>query len=248
VVDANQKNSDSFTPETHKNPAPEAHNEPFIHSAINLFKGKLIKREEIKILTGYTRSMRQLITELTKMPGIGPRSAERLAFHIINLPFEEARLLALNIVQAKKTIRFCKICFNLSEREVCQICDNPGRNRSLLCIVEEPKDIIAIEKSGTFKGLYHVLLGAIAPLEGVGPEKLKVKELISRLRDKSIKEVIIATDSDSEGETTSLYLTKLIKPLGLKITRIAHGIPVGGNLEFADSATLARAFEGRTQL
>ena len=199
-------------------------------------------------MSRYTRSMQQLISELTKMPGIGPRSAERLAFHIINLPFEEAKRLAVNILQAKKTIRFCKICFNLSEREICHICDNPSRDRSLLCVVEEPKDVISIEKSGTFKGLYHILLGAIAPLEGIGPDKLKIKELVFRLKDGNIKEVIVATDSDSEGETTALYLTKLIKPLGFKITRIAHGIPVGGNLEFADPATLMRAFEGRTQL
>jgi len=161
---------------------------------------------------------------------------------------EEARELAQAIADVKDHLRFCEVCFNLSEADRCQICQDPSRDPSVLCIVEEPKDILALEKTGAYRGLYHVLLGAIAPLEGVGPELLKIEELMRRLTEGTIQEVIVATDADKDGETTAVYLSKLIRPTGLKLTRIASGIPVGSHLEYADQATLARALEGRREL
>ncbi len=197
---------------------------------------------------GYTSAMEDLLKELMKLPGIGPRTAERLAFHIIKVPKEQAKALSDSIVALKDKITFCRNCFNLSEDENCRICQDPTRNCSIICVVEEPKDIVAIEKTQWFKGLYHVLLGALSPLDGIGPDDLKIKELILRIKNSEIKEIIIATSSNTEGEATALYLTKLIKPLGVKLTRIAYGIPVGSNLEYTDQATLARALEGRTEL
>ncbi len=197
---------------------------------------------------GYTKSMEDLINELVKMPGIGPRTAERLAFYVLKIPKEQARLLSDAIVSLKDNVTFCKTCFNLSEDETCRVCSDFTRDTSLICVVEEPKDIIAIEKTHGYKGLYHVLLGALSPLDGIGPDDLKIKELISRIRSASVKEIIIATSSNTEGEATALYLTKLIKPLGVKLTRIAYGIPVGSNLDYTDQATLAKALEGRTEL
>lgn len=200
------------------------------------------------ISKGYTKSMGDLINELVKMPGIGPRTAERLAFYILKIPKEQARLLSYAIISLKDNITFCKNCFNLSEDETCRVCSDITRDTSLICVVEEPKDIIAIEKTNGYKGLYHVLLGALSPLDGIGPDELKIKELISRIRSTTINEIIIATSSNTEGEATALYLTKLIKPLGVKLTRIAYGIPVGSNLDYTDQATLAKALEGRTEL
>lgn len=196
----------------------------------------------------YTKSMETLIEEFAKMPGIGPKTAERLAFYILKAPREDVAFLASAIMKVKQSIGFCKVCNNLSEGPTCQICQDPRRDKSTVCVVEEPNDVIALEKAGGYKGVYHVLLGALSPLEGVGPEDLKIKELLSRIKSQKIKEIIIATDSDTEGEATALYLTRVIKPLGVKMTRIAYGIPVGSSLQYADQATLARAMEGRYEI
>jgi recombination protein RecR len=189
-----------------------------------------------------------LIKELEKMPGVGPKTAERLAFYILSLPREEAKALALSIMRVKDNIGFCKICNNLSEEEICSFCQDERRDRSVICVVEEPKDVSAIEETGVFKGLYHVLLGALSPLDGIGPDEIKIKDLLSRLKSDKIKEVVIATDLDTEGETTALYLAEVIKPVGLKVTRIAYGIPVGSSLEYIDQATLAKALDGRREV
>jgi recombination protein RecR len=182
------------------------------------------------------------------MPGIGPKSAERIAFHILRLPHSEAKALAYSILKVKENIRFCRLCGNLSEEDLCGICDGPGRDKEVICVVEQPTDIMAIEKSGAFLGLYHVLGGALSPLDGVGPEDLRIAELLSRIRTQKIKEVIIATDSDSEGETTALYLSRVLKKEKIKVTRIAYGLPMGSNLEYADQVTLARALKGRGEI
>ena len=196
----------------------------------------------------YARPLRQLLEALEKLPGIGPRSAERIAFYLLRTSREETRQLAQSITDVRERLRFCEVCFNLSEVERCPICQDASRDPSLLCIVEEPKDVLAIEKTGAYRGLYHVLLGAVAPLEGIGPELLKIDELLSRLAEGLVQEVIVATDADKDGETTAAYLSKLIRPRGLRLTRIASGIPVGSHLEYADQATLARALEGRRDL
>jgi recombination protein RecR len=180
-----------------------------------------------------------------KLPGIGRRSAERIAFYLIHQPPNESKELSDAITSVREGINFCSICNNFSEADTCSICQDLSRDKSIICIVEEPKDLLAIEKAGTFKGLYHVLMGAIAPLEGKGPDDLKINDLLSRIKNQEIKEAIIATDSDMEGETTALYLTKVLKPLGLKITRIGFGLPVGGSVEYADASTLSKALESR---
>ena len=200
------------------------------------------------MMTSYARPLMRLLEALEKLPGVGPRSAERMAFYLLRASREEARQLAQAILDAKDDLRFCEVCFNLSESERCSICQDAARDPSILCIVEEPKDVLAIEKTGAYRGLYHVLLGAIAPLDGIGPELLKIDELMGRLAEGSVQEVIVATDADKDGETTSAYLTKLIRPRGVKLTRIASGIPVGSHLEYADQATLSRALEGRREL
>ena len=199
-------------------------------------------------VTTYARPLVRLLEALEKLPGVGPRSAERMAFYLLRVPKEQAQQMAQAILDVKEQLRFCEICFNLSEEPRCQSCQDPARDPSVLCIVEEPKDVLSIEKTGAHRGLYHVLLGAIAPLDGIGPELLKMDELMRRLSDGVVQEVIIATDADKDGETTAAYLSKLIRPRGLKITRIASGIPVGSHLEYADQATLARALEGRREL
>ena len=199
-------------------------------------------------MTTYAQPLIRLLEALEKLPGIGPRSAERIAFYLLRIPKEQARALAQAIIDVKERLRFCEICFNLSETSRCRICQDPSRDSTLLCIVEEPKDVLAIEKTGAFRGLYHVLLGAIAPLDGIGPELLKVDELMQRLSGSMVQELIIATDADKDGEATAAYLASLIRPAGLKITRLACGIPVGSHLEYADSATLTRALEGRRVL
>lgn len=199
-------------------------------------------------MPGYTKSMEKLISELTKLPGIGQKSAERLALHILKSSKEDAKTLSEAIIKLKETISFCKNCYNFSEGDICHICKDPSRDKTTILVIEGPNDILAIEKTGTYRGLYHVLLGAISPLDGIGPDEIKIKELIHRIKTEKIKEVIIATDSDTEGETTALYLTKLIKNQGVKTTRIAYGLPVGSHLEYADQATLARALEGRREI
>ncbi len=199
-------------------------------------------------MTTYARPLMRLLEALEKLPGVGPRSAERMAFHLLRIPRDEVRRLAQAITDVKDPLRFCEVCFNLSEADRCQICQDASRDASILCVVEEPKDVLAIEKTGTFRGLYHVLLGAIAPLDGIGPELLKIDELMRRLSDGVVQEAIVATDADKDGETTAAYLSKLLRPTGVKPTRIASGIPVGSHLEYADQATLARALEGRREL
>ena len=196
-------------------------------------------------MAAYAKPLTRLLEALERLPGVGPRSAERMAFYLLRTSREEASRLAQAIVDVKSQLRFCEVCFNLSEAARCEVCQDPSRDPTVLCVVEEPKDVLAIEKTGVFRGLYHVLLGAIAPLDGIGPELLKVDELMRRLSDEGIQEIIVATDADKDGETTAAYLSKLIRPMNVRLTRIASGIPVGSHLEYADQATLARAMEGR---
>lgn len=199
-------------------------------------------------MSGYAKSLNRLIEEFSKLPGIGPKSAERMAMHVLKGSLDQAKTLAYAVVKAKQALSYCKICNNLTEQELCPVCQDNLRDKSLVCVVEEPKDVLAIEKSGAYHGVYHVLLGAIAPLDGIGPEDLKIKDLLGRLKQNKVQEIIIATDSDAEGEATALYLAKFIKPSGVKTTRIACGIPAGGNLEYADQATLGKALQGRQEV
>ena len=196
-------------------------------------------------MANYTESIEKLIDSLIKLPGIGRRSAERMVSYILGATKEEGKFLAEAIIRVKENVRFCSLCHNLSEEDLCKICQDSRRQKDIICIVEKPSDVTAIEKSGSFTGVYHVLLGAISPLEGKGPGDLKINSLLSRIKQNNIKEIIIATDADTEGETTSLYLTKLIKPLGVKLSRIGLGLPVGSNLEYADSSTLTKSLEAR---
>lgn len=196
----------------------------------------------------YPQSLINLIDQLKTLPGIGPKSAERIAFHILKSNSDLTDKLAQAIIDLKKKIRYCSQCFNLSEKELCNICDDSRRDKNIICVVENPKDIQAIERTRKYSGLYHVLLGKISPLDGIGPERLKIKELINRVEKQKPSEIIIATSSDVEGEATALYLGKILKPLGIKITRIAYGIPVGSSLEFTDEVTLMRSLEGRQEL
>ena len=200
------------------------------------------------MITSYAKPLMRLLEALEKLPGVGPRSAERMAFYLLRTSREEARQLSQAIADVKDRLRFCEVCFNLSEADRCEVCQDASRDASLLCVVEEPKDVLAIEKTGAYRGLYHVLLGAIAPLDGIGPELLKIDELMSRLAEGVVQEIIVATDADKDGETTAAYLSKLLRARGVKLTRIASGIPVGSHLEYADQATLARALEGRREL
>lgn len=196
-------------------------------------------------MSAYTKSMQELIECFKKMPGIGAKTAERMAFYVLKAPADEMVRFSSVIRRVKEDVKFCKICGNLSETETCQICNDPRRDKTVICVVEEPTDLILIEKSGRYKGTYHVLFGAISPLEGIGPEELRIKELMARIKEDKVKEVILAMDSNAEGETTALYLSETIQPLKIKISRIAYGIPVGGNLDYIDQATLIKAFEGR---
>ncbi|MBI5873163.1 MAG: recombination protein RecR [Candidatus Omnitrophica bacterium] len=200
-------------------------------------------------MAGYSLgTIEKLIEQLMKLPGIGRRSAQRFVFHILDATKDEVTALAEAISLVKATVRFCSVCNNFSETEVCAICNDDKRDKKLVCVVESPKDVENIERSATFHGIYHVLLGAISPLEGRGPHDLKVDGLIERIKKGSISEVVIATDSDTEGEATAIYLTRLLRPLGVKVMRIGIGLPVGSNLEYADPATLARAIEGRREM
>lgn len=193
-------------------------------------------------------TIEKLIEELMKLPGIGRRSAQRIVYHILDTTREEVGALNEAIANVKAQVRFCSLCNHFSETDVCGICADPRRDKSVVCVVESPKDVENIERSATFHGVYHVLLGAISPLEGRGPHDLKVDGLINRIKSGQVSEVIIATDSDTEGEATAIFLTKLIRPLGVKVMRIGIGLPVGSNLEYADPATLARAIEGRREM
>lgn len=199
-------------------------------------------------MSSYTQSIEKLIDRLIKLPGIGRRSAERIVDYILNAPKDEVRNLSDALYKVKENVLFCRICNNLSEQELCKICSDSRRQKDIVCIVENPGDVTAIEKAGSFNGVYHVLLGSISPLEGKGPSDLKIDGLMQRIKQDNVKEVIIATDADTEGETTALYLTKLIKPQGVKLTRIGVGIPMGSNLEYADSATLSKSLESRREI
>jgi recombination protein RecR len=193
----------------------------------------------------YTPPVQTLIDELGRLPGIGPKSAQRIAFHLLKVPVEDANRLAGAITEAKARVRFCDRCFNVAEAALCPICADDTRDASKVCVVEESRDIVAIEKTGEFRGRYHVLLGAMSPLEGIGPEQLKIRELVARIEPEGISEVILCTNPNTEGEVTAMYLARLLKPIGLEVTRIASGLPVGGDLEYADELTLGRALEGR---
>ncbi|MEI6863039.1 MAG: recombination mediator RecR [Candidatus Omnitrophota bacterium] len=199
-------------------------------------------------MTGFPSSMKSLIEELSKMPGIGPKSAQRIAFYILRSSGNDAEALSKAILKVKNSVRFCKSCNNLSDEELCEICKSTARNRSLLCVVEEPNDVATIEKAGEYEGLYHVLLGSLSPLDGIGPSDLKIEELLVRVKRDKYKEIIVATDFNTEGEATAMYLMKVLKPLGSRLTRVAYGIPVGGDLQYADQATIIKAFEGRREV
>jgi recombination protein RecR len=196
----------------------------------------------------YAGPVQALIDELGRMPGVGPKSAQRIAFYLLKLPKEDAQRLAHAINEVKERISFCTRCYNIAEGELCGLCLDDRRDPSLVCVVEEPRDIVAVEKTQEFRGRYHVLQGAINPIEGIGPEQLRVKELLARLDAEGIVEVILCTNPNIEGEATAMYLARLLKPLGLKVTRIASGLPVGGDLEYADELTLGRALEGRREV
>ena len=193
----------------------------------------------------YEGIVQDLIDELGRLPGVGPKSAQRIAFHLLNADAVDVRRLASVLVEVKEKVRFCVICGNVAEEEQCRICRDPRRDLTVLCVVEESKDVVAIERTREYRGRYHVLGGAISPIEGIGPDELRIRELMTRLADGSVTEVILATDPNLEGEATATYLTRLLRPMGLRVTRLASGLPVGGDLEYADEVTLGRAFEGR---
>ncbi|GAV22126.1 recombination mediator RecR [Carboxydothermus pertinax] len=193
----------------------------------------------------FAEPVAKLIEQLSKLPGIGPKTAQKLALHLLETPEEEAEALATAILTARKNTRYCSTCFNLTDTDPCAICQNPSRNRKLLMVVEEPRDVAVIEKTGSFNGIYHVLHGALSPIKGIGPEDLKVRELLIRLSKEPVDEIILATNPTIEGEATAMYLASLLKPLNFKVTRIAHGLPVGSDIEYADELTLRKALEGR---
>ncbi len=196
----------------------------------------------------YAKPLSQLIAELSKLPGIGGKSAQRLAFHILSLPDSEALALAQAITDAKQQMKYCSVCGNLTDVDPCAYCSDASRDASVICVVESPRDVSAIERIREFRGRYHVLHGAISPMDGIGPEDINLKSLILRLQNSQVKEVILATNPNIEGEATAMYISRLIKPAGIKVSRIAHGIPVGGDLEYADEVTLSKALEGRKEL
>lgn len=196
----------------------------------------------------YAKPLAKLISELGKLPGIGGKSAQRLAFHILSMPDEEAKGIADAIMTAKKNMKYCSVCGNLTDNDPCSLCSDTKRDQDVICVVENPRDVMAMERIKEYHGLYHVLHGAISPMEGIGPDDINIRSLILRLQNSSVKEVILATNPNIEGEATAMYISKLIKPSGIKITRIAHGIPVGGDLDYADEETLLKAMEGRRDL
>ncbi|MDQ7842795.1 MAG: recombination mediator RecR [Armatimonadota bacterium] len=196
----------------------------------------------------YAEPLARLIEELSKMPTVGPKTAQRLAFYILGLPAEDVARLSQAILDAKARIRHCSICFHITDVDPCAICTAPNRSAEVICVVEDPRDVLAMERTREFKGRYHVLHGAISPLDGVGPDDLKIAELLTRVKGGEVKEVIVATNPRVEGEATAIYLARILKPLGIKVTRLAHGLPVGGDLEYADEVTLAKALEGRREI
>ncbi|MDO8392210.1 MAG: recombination mediator RecR [Actinomycetota bacterium] len=193
----------------------------------------------------YTPPVQTLIDELGRLPGVGPKSAQRIAFHLLKIPADDVARLAVAITEAKARVRFCARCWNFAEQELCPVCLDDRRDSSIICVVEESRDIVAVEKTGEYRGRYHVLLGAMNPLEGIGPEQLKMKELFARIEPEQVQEVILCTNPNTEGEVTAMYIARMMKPFGVKVTRIASGLPVGGDLEYADELTLGRALEGR---
>lgn len=196
----------------------------------------------------YAKPLARLINELSRLPGIGGKTAQRLAFHILSMEEKEARALADSIIEAKQKMTYCSVCGNLTDTDPCVICSDPSRDRSVICVVETSKDVVAMEKIKEYNGLYHVLHGAISPMEGIGPEDINLKQLIVRLQNEDVRELILATNPNIEGEATAMYIARLIKPSGIRVSRIAHGIPVGGDLEYADEVTLLKAMEGRREL
>jgi len=196
----------------------------------------------------FAKPLAELIAELEKLPGVGPKSAQRLAYYLLGVPDHEAKRLASAIVEAKEKLRFCSVCENVTDREVCEICADPRRSARTICVVAEPRDVVAMERINEYKGFYHVLHGLLSPMDGVGPERLRIKSLLARIGQGETEELILATNATIEGDATSLYLAKLVKPLGVKVTRLAHGMPIGGELDYADSATLLSALEYRREL
>ncbi len=196
----------------------------------------------------YAKPLAKLVAEFEKLPGIGPKSAQRLAFHVLRITEDEARSLAEAIVDVKQSIKLCPVCYNFTDQERCEVCSDEKRDRSFLCVVAEPRDVVAMEKTNEFRGMYHVLGGVISPMDGVGPEMLKIRELMTRIGEGEIQEVVLATNPTIEGDTTAMYIAGLLKPLGLKVTRIAHGMPVGGDMDYADQATLIRALQWRREI
>jgi recombination protein RecR len=196
----------------------------------------------------YAEPIARLIEELTKLPGIGPKTAQRLAFHILHMDKHIVQNIAMSIMDAREKVKYCSVCCNLTDQDPCKICSNPDRDHSTICVVQEPRDVVAMEKTREYKGLYHVLQGALNPMEGIGIEDIRVKELVARLGDGKVREVILCTNPNTEGETTAMYIARYIKPLGVKVTRIARGLPMGGDLEYADEVTLAKALEGRREI
>lgn len=195
----------------------------------------------------YPQPITKLIEEFSKLPGIGGKTAQRLAFHVINMDMTAAQGFADAIVDAKKNIKYCSVCGNMTDTDICYLCKNTDRDRNLICVVQEPRDVMAMEKTKEFNGTYHVLHGAISPMAGIGPDEIRIKELLTRLTTDTI-EIILATNPNVEGEATAMYISRLLKPMGIKVTRLAHGIPVGGDLEYADEVTLCKALEGRREL
>lgn len=196
----------------------------------------------------YAKPLARLVGELEKLPGIGPKSAQRLAFHILRATEDEARLLSDSIMDVKASIVLCKICFNFTDQEICEVCRDPKRDRSVICVVAEPRDLVAMDKTNEYRGLFHVLQGVISPMEGIGPDMLKIRELQQRVMQDHVKEVILATNPTIEGDTTAMYIAGLLKPFDVKVSRIAHGMPVGGDLDYADQATLIQALKWRREI
>ena len=199
-------------------------------------------------MAGFSSSFERLLLELEKMPGVGRKTAQRMAFHLLRLPETEVEALATAMRDVKKNIRSCSCCYSITEQDPCAICSDDRRDAGVICVVEQPSDVLAFERTGAFRGRYHVLQGVVSPLEGISPEDLRIRELLGRLKDGEVKEVIIGTNPDLEGEATALYVSRLIRPLGVKVSRIARGIPIGGDLEYADQGTLTQALEGRKEI
>ncbi len=196
----------------------------------------------------YTGPITRLIEEFSKLPGVGRKTAQRLAFHVINMNNNDVEALSKAILEAKREIKYCSVCCNISDSEICSMCSNKNRDASVICVVEDPRDVAAMERTRDYKGQYHVLHGVISPMDGIGPDMIKIKELIQRVGTQDVKEIIIATNPTIEGEATAMYIARLLKPMGIKVTRIAHGLPVGGDLEYADEVTISKALEGRREI